>query len=170
MVDISYGCKKDFRLSRGEKMTPNNKFFPFLFRMILGLVFLFSGYFKLIDPVLFAESVYNYQVLGMGFSGWVAVFVPMFEVIVGISLIIGFWLFESLLITAALYILFDGMILQAMIRGLDISCGCFSPSESGPIDVFKIMQNMLLTLLAFGALYLSNRESAADLQKMTEKN
>ena len=128
-------------------------------RMILGIVFLISGILKLLDPVQFSEAILNYQVVGRTLSAWTAVLIPALEIIIGLGLISGIWLAESLMITAGLYIVFDIMIGQAMIRGLDISCGCFNPSESGPIDFFKIMQNIILTSLSFLALFLKLAQS-----------
>lgn len=136
-----------------------------IFRIILGIVFLYSAYSKLKNPLVFSESIYNYQILGMVLSAWAAVLVPVLEGIVGVGLITGLWLRESLILTAALYMVFDLMILQAMIRGLDIDCGCFSPGDSGPIDIYKIMQNVILTAMAFWALFQNQRLTTPKLKQ-----
>lgn len=136
-----------------------------VFRIILGIVFLYSAYSKLKNPLVFSESIYNYQILGMVLSAWAAVLVPVLEGIVGVGLITGLWLHESLILTAALYMVFDLMILQALIRGLDIDCGCFNPGDSGPIDIYKIMQNVILTAMAFWALFQNYRLTTAKLKQ-----
>ena len=136
-----------------------------IFRIILGIVFLYSAYSKLKNPLLFSESIHNYQILGMVLSGWAAVLVPVLEAVVGVGLISGLWLHESLILTAALYTVFDVMIFQALIRGLDIDCGCFNPGDSGPIDIYKIMQNVILTAMAFWALVYNYRQTISNLNK-----
>lgn len=146
-------------------MIRKNEILIKIFRIILGIVFLYSAYSKLKNPLVFSESIYNYQILGMGLSAWAAVLVPVLEGIVGVGLITGLWLRESLILTAALYMVFDLMILQAMIRGLDIDCGCFSPGDSGPIDIYKIMQNVILTAMAFWALVFNYRLTISSLNK-----
>jgi hypothetical protein len=129
------------------------------------MVFLYSAYSKLNKPLAFSESIYNYQLFGMVLSGWAAVIVPVLEGILGIGLITGLWLHESLLLTAALYIVFDLMIFQALIRGLDIDCGCFSPGDSEPIDIYKILQNIILTTMAFWALILNYQLTTSSLNE-----
>ena len=146
-------------------MIRKNEILIKIFRIILGIVFLYSAYSKLKNPLVFSESIYNYQILGMVLSAWAAVLVPVLEGIVGVGLITGLWLRESLILTAALYMVFDLMILQAMIRGLDIDCGCFSPGDSGPIDIYKIMQNVILTAMAFWALFQNYRLTTSKLHQ-----
>ncbi|NOQ97538.1 MAG: DoxX family membrane protein [Calditrichae bacterium] len=146
-------------------MIRKNEILIKIFRIILGIVFLYSAYSKLKNPLVFSESIYNYQILGMVLSAWAAVSVPVLEGIVGVGLITGLWLRESLILTAALYMVFDLMIFQAMIRGLDIDCGCFSPGDSGPIDIYKIMQNVILTAMAFWALFQNQRLTTPKLKQ-----
>lgn len=130
----------------------------FISRIILGIIFLISGILKLFDPVQFSEAILNYQVMGRVLSGWIAAIIPTLEIILGLGLVTGIWLPETLILTAGLYFIFDVMIAQALIRGLDVSCGCFNPSGSDPIDFFKIMQNVVLTSLSFGSVFLIFRD------------
>ena len=58
---------------------------------------------------------------------------------------------ETFIITAALFTIFDVMIIQAYLRGLDISCGCFGSSHS-PIDIWKFVENGIFTALAITGL------------------
>ena len=128
-------------------MTFNRKWLVLAIRYVLGAIFIYSAYAKLQDPRGFADSIYNYRVFGLIISNWSAVFVPPLELVMGILLITGKWLEESFLLTFVLYLIFNVMIIQALIRGLDISCGCFSPSNSGPVDFTKIIENLFLTSL-----------------------
>lgn len=146
-------------------MNRKNEILIKIFRIVLGIVFLYSAYSKLRNPLAFSESIYNYRILGMVLSAWAAVFVPVLEAVVGVGLISGLWVHESLIVTAALYTVFDLMIFQAMIRGLDIDCGCFSPGDSGPIDIFKIMQNVILTAMAFWALFRNYRLTTSQVKQ-----
>ena len=155
MVDISPGWIWDSRWKEVQTMINKREILLTTFRMILGIVFLYSAYSKLMNPLAFSESIHNYQILGMVLSAWAAVIVPVLEGIVGLGLISGVWLYESLMLTAGLYAIFDLMILQALIRGLDIDCGCFNPADSEPIDIYKILQNVVLTTMAFWALIMS---------------
>jgi uncharacterized membrane protein YphA (DoxX/SURF4 family) len=136
-------------------MKNSQKWISLAIRYILGVIFIYSAYTKLQDPLGFAESIHNYRVFGLILSNWSAVLVPVLEGILGILLISGLFLEESLLLTLSLYLIFDVMIVQALFRGLDISCGCFSPTDGGPVDATKILQNLFLTALVVLGYYLN---------------
>lgn len=121
---------------------------------IVGMIFIWSSLTKINAPREFAIVIENYQVFGELLSKWGAILIPVLEFTVGLMLIIGFWIKESWIITISLYLVFDIMILQAYIRGLDISCGCFNLSESSPIGFWKILENFILTSLAFWGAFL----------------
>ena len=123
----------------------------FLVRIILGIVFLISSYSKLKNPIGFAQAIENYKIFGALLSRWGAIFIPALEFILAILLITGRWMKETFIITAALFTIFDVMIIQAYLRGLDISCGCFGSSHS-PIDIWKFVENGIFTALAITGL------------------
>lgn len=120
-------------------------------RIILGIVFLISSYSKLKNPIGFAQAIENYKIFGALLSRWGAIFIPALEFILAILLITGRWMKETFIITAALFTIFDVMIIQAYLRGLDISCGCFGSSHS-PIDIWKFVENGIFTALAITGL------------------
>jgi uncharacterized membrane protein YphA (DoxX/SURF4 family) len=118
-------------------------------RVVLGSIFLISAALKLASPVEFAQSISNYQVFGLIFSQWGAVLIPALEAILGIMLLSRFWLKETFILTLGLYLIFDVMILQAYFRGLNVACGCFNPADQNPIDIYKLIENCVLTTLSF---------------------
>ena len=99
----------------------------------------------------FAQAIENYKIFGAFLSRWGAVFIPALEVILAILLITGKWSRETFITTTVLFIIFDVMIIQAGLRGLDISCGCFGSSHS-PIDIWKFVENGIFTALAITGL------------------
>jgi hypothetical protein len=122
-----------------------------LVRIILGVVFLISSYSKFKDPMGFAQAIENYKIFGAFLSRWGAVFIPALEFILAILLITGKWIRETFITVTALFIIFDVMLFQAYLRGLDISCGCFGTSHS-PIDIWKFLENGIFTGLAITGL------------------
>jgi len=126
-------------------------------RIILGALFLISAALKLSVPVNFAQSILNYQIFGIVLSHWGAVLIPALEAVVGILLLSRFWLKETLILTLSLYLIFDAMILQAFFRGLNVACGCFNPTDENPIDVYKLAENFLLTILAFLGVFCNRK-------------
>lgn len=137
-----------------------NKIFQYLLliiRLILGSIFLISAIYKFSSPIDFAQSILNYQVFGFFLSHLGAIMIPTLEAIVGVLLLTGFWLKEAIILTVCLYVAFDVMVIQAYLRGLDVACGCFNPTNQHPIDMRKLMENFFLTALAF-SIFIMDRK------------
>ena len=97
-------------------------------RIILGIVFIYASYDKILHPAAFAKVIYNYQILPDELVNLSAIFLPWLELIIGTLLIIGVWLPGSVFIGNILLIIFFCALMYNRARGLDISCGCFSTS------------------------------------------
>ena len=57
----------------------------FILRLIFGALFIWSGIGKLKDPILFAEAIRNYQLIGDPLIAIAALFLPWLEVIAGLA-------------------------------------------------------------------------------------
>ena len=99
-------------------------------RIVLGVVLIYASIDKIIHPDAFAKLIGNYNVLPFGLENVVAIILPTLELIVGCCLILGIMLDGSAIITAGMMIVFIFALSQAMIRGIDVSCGCFNVSEA----------------------------------------
>jgi putative oxidoreductase len=132
----------------------NLKMLKFILSLVIGIMFVYSSWSKLISPRDFASTIENYKVFGFVLANWGAIFIPVLEFTLGVLLIIGFWREEAWFITLFLIVIFDVMILQAYFRGLDISCGCFGSNESSLIDLGKILENVIYTLVVAVGGYL----------------
>lgn len=138
-------------------MSKSDRYLFMFIRYFLGFLFIYAASGKLADPLLFSQTIENYQVFGTILSRWAAVIVPFLEMLLGLMLIGGIWLKEATSLTLFLYLMFDALVLQAYFRGLDISCGCFSQTGESPIDFWKLAENALLTGLAVYGYYLARK-------------
>ncbi len=136
---------------------------PHLARLILGGVFLFAGYVKIIDPVGFAKNIYQYQLLTDDrLINLSALFLPWLEVIAGAALILAPRLRQG---AAAWLILlltvFTTAVVVSILRGLDISCGCLSTNpDAAKIGWKKVAENTgLLALAVFAYLHAGRHPS-----------
>ena len=123
-----------------------------LLRLGFGVLLLAAALPKIAQPLLFAEAVANYRVLGEPLSRWAAVWVPWLELLAGLSLISGLWLEAGVTVNAGLMTAFLVLVVQARLRGLDIGCGCFDVQGEDPITWLKIMENLAF---AAGSLLLA---------------
>jgi uncharacterized membrane protein YphA (DoxX/SURF4 family) len=124
------------------------------FRIILGSLFLYAGIAKIVDPMGFALSIYNYKLLPDGLIHVAAILLPWLEVIVGGSLLLGIGAAGGALIATALFSIFAGALTINLIRGLDIACGCFSTAASGgSISGFYLLRDLSLLLMSLQVLF-----------------
>jgi len=98
-------------------------------RILLGLVFLYASFDKILHPAAFAKIVYNYRILPDELINLTAIFLPLLELTIGFLLIFGVLMPGSVFIGNLLLIIFFAAIIYNKVRGLDISCGCFSTAS-----------------------------------------
>jgi uncharacterized membrane protein YphA (DoxX/SURF4 family) len=97
-----------------------------LLRVALGAVFVVASLDKIQNPEAFATTIANYRLLPYKLINGIAIVLPWLEVITGTLLILGVWTRTTTMIVWGLLLAFSIAISQALARGLDISCGCFS--------------------------------------------
>lgn len=99
-------------------------------RIYLGLVFIYAAWGKIADPRQFALSVATYDILPLVLINLMAVVLPWIELLVGVSLILGWWTRASALCIAGMMIMFIVALSMALAKGLEMSCGCFASQEA----------------------------------------
>jgi len=124
-------------------------------RVLLGAVFLYASYDKILHPRAFAEAVYNYQILPDAAVNVTALVLPWLELLLGACLMAGFWLPGATVLGAGLLTLFMAALIYNQARGLDVHCGCFSTdSGAGPAGLGSVVRDFLFWV---AALYLTVR-------------
>ena len=66
-----------------------NKIHPWLIvlvRILLGIIFIYASYDKILDPGKFARDIANYHLIPMGFENLIALIIPWLELFIGIGL------------------------------------------------------------------------------------
>ena len=130
---------------------------PLIFRIIIGVTFIYASYSKILDPASFSENIHNYHITDnfIGTENLAALIIPWLELIVGVFLIFGVFLEGATSITIGLYIFFIIILSQAVFRGIDVHCGCFkTEADVGVTDlrmelIKHIIENFVLLGMAF---------------------
>lgn len=112
--------------SFSQALTRHKKIIFSVLRICFGGLFIFAGVNKILQPKAFAEVVFNYRILPDVLINLVAVVLPWVEVISGLCVVLKRCVTGGLTILNGLLILFSGLIIFNIVRGVDISCGCFS--------------------------------------------
>lgn len=119
--------------------------------IIPGAVLSYAGYTKLMAASEeFAFSIEAYKVISGQTALIVATFFPWFEIYLGVFLILGIFRKQSLITAMSIFILFELLLAQAALRGLEIKdCGCFGSAHSNSLPV-----EMLLNIVWLGLLFI----------------
>ncbi len=95
---------------------------------MLGIVFIWASWEKLMAPAEFARIIDNYQLLPAPLIYPAALVLPWVEIVCGVFLVIGCYVKGTVFIVNLLLITFIAAYLNTLVRGIDIACGCFSMS------------------------------------------
>jgi putative oxidoreductase len=119
-----------------------------LLRILLGGLFIYASLGKLFHPLDFARIVAGYQMIPEPLLALVAAILPFLEFIAGLLLLAGLWTVPALLWIGLLLLVFIVGIVQAMVRGLNIDCGCFSlASHEKNLGLETLLRDAVLLLL-----------------------
>ena len=135
-----------------------------LCRVILGVILVYASIDKIVHPAEFAKAIGNYNVLPFGLENLLGIVLPILELLVGICLVLGIMLDGSAIIAAGMMTVFIIALSQAMIRGIDINCGCFKVTvENGghQVGVRRIIEDFLF--LGMSLMVLSRGERKWEL-------
>jgi uncharacterized membrane protein YphA (DoxX/SURF4 family) len=129
----------------------DNKYTIVIFRITLGLLFIYASVDKILYPTSFADSVSSYQVVPRPLLNIVAIIFPWCELVAGLFLLNGFKTRSSNIIIFLMLCLFNILIISVLARGLKIDCGCFSLGID-PIGIPKLLEDcgyLLMSLAIF---------------------
>ncbi|MBN1300297.1 MAG: DoxX family membrane protein [Melioribacteraceae bacterium] len=122
----------------------SDRYFLLCIRIVVGFVFIFAGIEKISSPEHFAVSIENYRVFPDFTINIIAIYIPWLELLTGILLIFGIAVKENASIVSALLAIFILLVFSAVVRGLDIECGCFGTSDGQKVGLLKIAENLFL--------------------------
>lgn len=139
--------------------------------MVLGAVFMYASFDKIAHPEAFANIISNYHLLPFQLVNPLAIFLPWMEFITGLFLVVGKWVKGSLVIYSALLIVFIIALAQALIRGLDISCGCFSVQSSTTTEIWiRIIEDIILLTFSILLFRFTPQYESKEIGTLENKN
>ncbi len=117
-----------------------------IIRILIGLLFIVSGFEKLISPPQnFIYVLQAYQVLPTSLEMPVAICFPWAELIVGLFVLVGLWTPIVLRLACCYFGVFIVIVGQALLRGINLSnCGCFGALIHVPPQWIIVMDSAML--------------------------
>lgn len=132
-----------------------------IFRVVVGVVFVYASLDKIANPEDFAKIIYGYKILPSFLINLVAITLPWIELICGLFLIGGIFVESSSLVIFFLLVVFImGTSLNVFIRGIDINCGCFTTSLTAKKSGAELVLREIILLLMSLQIFLFNRDFA----------
>ena len=99
--------------------------FGFALRLLVGGVWIVAGLLKLPDPAGSVRAVRAYQLLPEILVPAVGYALPIVELLIGLTLVVGLLVRIGAVLSCILFVAFIVGISAAWARGLQIDCGCF---------------------------------------------
>jgi uncharacterized membrane protein YphA (DoxX/SURF4 family) len=121
-------------------------------RVAVGGLLLYAGVVKLGDMSAVADDVSHYKILPEAVHNIFGIMLPWNEVVIGLMLLLGLWTRAVSLLSAALFMIFIIAVTQALLRGIDIRCGCFGKAGSAQIGIHTLLidgAGVLLSLWSY---------------------
>jgi uncharacterized membrane protein YphA (DoxX/SURF4 family) len=145
-----------------------NKYIGLVLRIALGIFFIYSSQTKIMHPEAFAQAIRAYQILPDAISNIPAIFLPWLEFYLGLFLIVGYFTRTNAVAAISLLGIFMLLMLSAILRGLEIDCGC-GVSLMGVTDAswLKITENLILSVLLF--ILLITNEIVYSIDALNQK-
>jgi putative oxidoreductase len=129
-------------------------------RVALGALFLWAAATKLPDMAAFALDVANYRLLPPALVPYAAAAVVGIEVVAGIALLTGVLAKPAAVLAAVLLVAFTAFLVQALLRGIDLRCGCFGGNE--PASWWTVARDLALLAAAVAVMREGQRHRGAD--------
>jgi len=115
-------------------------------RIVLGALFIWAAVTKLPDMAGFAQDVANYRIVPAALVPFVASAVVGIELLGGIALVAGVMERAAAAVIACLLVAFIAFLSQALLRGIDLRCGCFGGDE--PASWWTVARDLLMLAAA----------------------
>jgi uncharacterized membrane protein YphA (DoxX/SURF4 family) len=116
-------------------------------RLALGGIFIYSSLDKIAHPEEFARIIANYGILPDALVTLPALVLPWLELFAGLLLVAGIWTRSAAALLSLLLLAFILALGVNAVRGIDVSCGCFSTSAEIKENAWGLILRDLLILI-----------------------
>ena len=135
-----------------------NKYLLLATRLIVGGLFIYSSVDKIIDPLAFATIIHHYRIVPPGLINYIAVIIPWIEFTVGIFLVLGIRTVASAKTANLLLVFFTVILTITALRGINVSCGCFSTSTAVKSNlVLRIFEDIGFLILGLHVMIFNKK-------------
>lgn len=128
-------------------------------QIALGFVFTVSGISKIQNLYTFLASLYQFELFRPKVALFIAIFLPFFELALGVCLISKFLPGVSLLAGTVLLGLFVMVLCSVAFRGLRTSCECFGNLDTSDVTWWTALRTALIFLISSLGCWIHIKQS-----------
>lgn len=121
-------------------------------RVAVSVTFATAGVLKLKDPDATLVAVFQYKLLSWESSSRVATYLPFLEITAAIGLWVPRVRAGACAVSAGLCILFMTALGSAVVRNLDVTCGCFGTADLKTQSARRLLEDAVLLLMCLRLL------------------
>lgn len=126
-----------------------------MFRWLVGIIFLAAAVPKIVNPYHFLLQVYRYNIVNAFAGRMTAALIPWAELVIGCCLIAGCCVRAALIFTVILLGIFLTAQFYAIYNHIDATCACFDLNSQVSISYLTVTRDLVILLIASAALYLN---------------
>lgn len=146
----------------------------FIMRMILGAVFSFSAWSKIMAPQVLADAIVGFELVPESIALEAAIMLIWLELICGAFMILGLWARATVIVITAMLAIFQAGLVSVILRGIEIDCGCFGQFSEIHVGWSTVLRNTALLLFSATLLYFGAWKFSLDLvlkvRRRTKRN
>jgi uncharacterized membrane protein YphA (DoxX/SURF4 family) len=121
----------------------------YILRAILGILFIWAALAKIGDLAGFASQVHNFRLMPRQIENLFAMTLPWVELLAGVALVLNQVPRAANLVLGSLLVVFLVAIVSALLRKLDIECGCFGTHDAGSTGWKTLARDLAFLALAW---------------------
>jgi len=134
----------------------DNDYLTMASRVIIGAVLIYASIYKILEPALFAKTIWYYHLVPGTMINIEAIVLPWLELLCGLALLAGFWYRGAVLWSNLLMIIFIAALASTIARGIDIDCGCFKSGGNATGSAWKSLWFDVVLMVFTIQLWLSS--------------
>jgi hypothetical protein len=121
---------------------------------LMALLLFWSGSEHLKNPFAFLVSILRYRLIQGDAATLVASILPVIQTVLAGMLALGVTRRVTLFSAATLMSLFACVQLSAVLRGLEIGCGCFGAGSDTPVTIWSVARVATVAAVAWLSFFL----------------
>ncbi|HUV30268.1 MAG TPA: MauE/DoxX family redox-associated membrane protein [Acidobacteriota bacterium] len=112
----------------------DNDYLTMFSRVLIAVLFIYASFYKIVEPALFAKSIWYYHLVPGKLINLAALILPWLELFCGLALILGIVYRGAVVWVNVMTAAFIIALAYTIALGIDIDCGCFKAagSATGP--------------------------------------